>query len=284
MAARELADFLRERRERIHPSDVGLATTTRRRTPGLRRDEVASLARMSTDYYTELEKARGARPSREMLDSMAKALRLSRAEHAHLHQLAGESAPLARRIVSVAPDTLLALLDRLTDTAVLVLDAKQEVVAWNALTGLVMGDLVADGPRWRNLARRFFLHPDPHKQHFGISRSDVFAVYSAADLRASQARYPHDEELAALIAELRAGSAWFERLWQTRQVDYPSHMVKKLTHPTAGPIFLSCNQLLVPECDLRAVLFTARPRTRSARVLREMARSIPRAQRGTRRL
>jgi hypothetical protein len=229
---------------------------------------------MSTEYYTQLEQARGAHPSHEMLDALATALRLSRAEHEHLYHLAGEGPRPERQVPREAPESLLALLDRLTDTAVLVLDAKQDVIGWNALAALLLEDFAQTAPADRNLVRRFFLHPDPRARHFGLTGSSGYARYAAAELRAAEARYPDDAALGALIAELRSRSARFERLWQSGEVHSPRHMRKKLVHPTAGPLFLRCDVLVVPEHDQRVVLFTAKPRTRTARVLRSLAASV----------
>ncbi len=237
---------------------------------------------MSTEYYTQIEQARGAHPSREMLDSLAVALRLSRVEHDHLYHLAGESPRPQGRIPHEPPGSLIALLDRMIDTAVLVLDAKQEVIAWNALATLLFEDFAQSSPAERNLARRFFLHPDRPARHFGMTRSAGYAEYLATELRTADARYPHDTALGALITELRSQSPRFERLWRSGEMYAPRHVQKKMLHPVAGPLRLWCDLLVVPERDQRAVLFTATPRTRSARALRELAKHVPAAQRGTR--
>ena len=259
----------------MRPAELGIASSiTRRRTPGLRREEVAARSRLSTEYYTQLEQARGANPSRDTLDGLAIALRLSRAERNHLYHLAGESPPPDRQIPTAPPESLLVLLDRMVDTAVLVIDAKQDLIAWNALAGLLLDECVEMEARYRNLARRFFLHPDPRARHFGMSLSKGYALYLAAELRTAAAKYPQDAGLTALIAELREQSAYFERLWQSGDVLTPRHLQKKVTHPTAGLLYIRCDTLLVEERDQRVVLFTAKPRTRTARVLRAMAASI----------
>ena len=212
VSARALAEFLRDRRSRLRPADLGIASITRRRTPGLRREEVAERSRMSTEYYTQLEQARGANPSRDTLDGLSVALRLSRAERTYLYHLAGESPPPDRQIPSEPPESLLLLLDRMVDTAVLVVDAKQELIAWNALAGLLLDECAQMEVPYRNLARRFFLHPDPRARHFGMSLSEGYALYLAAELRTAAAKYPHDAGLTSLIAEMRSRSADFERL------------------------------------------------------------------------
>jgi transcriptional regulator with XRE-family HTH domain len=154
----ELAAFLRSRRERISAADVGLPAGRRRRTPGLRREEVAQLAYISTEYYTRLEQARAPRPSREVLAGLARALRLSEAERGHLHHLAGAPPgppPGPRREVH---RDILDLLDRLPQAAVMVLSATYEVIAWNDLAAALMGDFSALSPRERNLIRYAFLN------------------------------------------------------------------------------------------------------------------------------
>ncbi|RYE86564.1 MAG: helix-turn-helix domain-containing protein [Myxococcales bacterium] len=287
MSSRALADFLRERRARLQPTDVGLeaGAPSRRRTPGLRRDEVAARSRMSTEYYTQLEQARGAHPSGEMLAAIARALLLTPAEHEHLYHLAGLSPPPAREAPRVPAPSLLALLDRLTDTAVMVVDAKQDLIAWNPLATLLFEeDFALTAPAHRNLARRYFLDPDPRRYHFGLTPANAYARYAASELRRAQARYPGDAAITALIDELRRGSPHFARLWETSEVINPRHMQKKLVHGTAGPIFVRCDALVVPDDDQRVVLFTARPRTRSARAIRALAASIPARLRGTRAL
>lgn len=272
MSARALAEYLRDRRERLRPVDVGIANGAPRRTPGLRRDEVAERSGMSTEYYTQLEQARGAHPSHAILDAMAVALRLSRAEHDHLYHLAGEGPRPDRRIPSVASPTLVALLERMPDTAAIVLDAKQQLLAWNEFATALLEDFAQTPLPYRNLARRFFLHPEIEKRHFGMTQSGRYARYLAAELRAAEARYPHDPELAALVTELRGKSARFERLWNSGEVFTPRHMKKTAIHPTMGMLHLWCDTLSVPEYDQRVVLFTAKPRTRSARLLRSLRR------------
>lgn len=269
MSARALAEFLRDRRDRLNPFDLGIANGTPRRTPGLRRDEVAERSGMSTEYYTQLEQGRGARPSHEMLDAMAMALRLSRAEHDHLYHLAGEGPRPERRIPSEPDPSLVALLERMSDTAAILIDAKQQLLAWNRFATRLMEDF-SQTPEWNNLARRFFLHPEKKKQHFGMNQSEPYARYLAAELRAADARYPNDPELRKILAELREKSPHFERLWQSGEVYQPRHMQKRVVHDVLGPLVLWCNMLIVPEYDQRVVFFTAKPRTRSARLLRSL--------------
>lgn len=155
----ELADFLRRARARLDPSDVGLTAGARRRTPGLRREEVAHLAGMSVDYYTRLEQSRGPRPSRQMVTALARALRLTEDERDHLFHLTGEQPPRQEATSTHVRPGLLLVLDRLHDTPAMVVTDCGEVLAQNALSRALSGDVLARPPRGRNMIRRFFLDP-----------------------------------------------------------------------------------------------------------------------------
>ncbi|MFF2330688.1 MULTISPECIES: helix-turn-helix transcriptional regulator [unclassified Streptomyces] len=270
MARPELARFLRERRTALRPHDFGLPVGAPRRTPGLRREEVAELAHMSVDYYVRLEQARGPRPSPRILDALAQALRLTPAERSHLFRLAGTSAPPpATGAVRRVRPHVAGMLQRLPDTGAIVTDAAYGVVAWNPLAqALLGGDL---GHRTANLARRRFLGKGRLHES---SSTEEFGHVVVARLRRAADRYPHDPQLAALLAELHAGSDEFHQLWETRPVHAPGHRTKTLDHPTAGRIRLNCDVLLVPEDDQEIVLITADPQTPSARALRRLATTV----------
>ena len=203
MARSGLGAFLRSRRERITPADVGLPAGRRRRTPGLRREEVAQLAFISTEYYTRLEQARGPSPSREVLAGLARALRLSDAERVHLHHLAGmPPGPPPGPSRDVRP-SILDLVRRLPLAAAGVMSAIYEVLAWNDLAAALMEDFSAVPPRDRNLARRAFLGPHPDgRRLYGLSDAGEFAHSVAVGLRAAVARYPDSPEVTGLVDEL----------------------------------------------------------------------------------
>ncbi len=257
MDRRALADFLRRSRERIRPEDVGLPAGTRRRTPGLRREEVAQLAHISTEYYTRLEQARGPHPSRRVLTGIERALRLSEDERTHLFFLAGEPpGPPPGPSREVRP-SLATLIERLPDAAAIVVDASFTVIGWNALATALLEDFSALEPRERNLIRRHFLHPE---QRYNVSGADLFARISVAALRSASARYPDDAEMAALVKELKAASTEFEQLWVSHEVGVPQHIPKKtMRHPVVGEIRLNCDVLNVPMGDQVVVIFTAEP-------------------------
>ncbi|MFF5610484.1 helix-turn-helix transcriptional regulator [Streptomyces cellulosae] len=271
MARQELAQYLRGRRAALRPHEIGLPETgTARRTPGLRREEVAELAHMSVDYYTRLEQARGPRPSARILDALARALRLTPAERSHLFRLAGSSAPPGTTAVRRVRPHVARMLDRLPETGAVVTDAAYHVVAWNPLARALLGGDLADGTP--NLARRRFLG---RGRTYESSGSEEFGHIAVARLRRAADRYPHDPRLAALLAELHDGSEEFRQIWQTRPVHAPGHRSKTLEHPEAGALRLNCDVLLVPEDDQEVVLITADPGSRAARALRSLAGQAP---------
>jgi transcriptional regulator with XRE-family HTH domain len=261
----ELAGFLRSRRERITPADVGLPAGRRRRTPGLRREEVAQLAFMSTEYYTRLEQGRAPRPSREVLTGLARALRLSDAERDHLHHLAGEPPAPPTGPSREVRQSILDLLARLPHAAATVISAGFEVIAWNDLAAALMEDFSAVPRRDRNLVRKVFLGTG---RLYGVSDAGTFARNSARRLRATAARYPDDPELAGLIRELRAGSAAFRELWESHDVSDEPTMVKTFRHPLVGPITVNCDVLDIADRDQRLVIYTAVPGSPSEEALR----------------
>ncbi|MFF7471727.1 helix-turn-helix domain-containing protein [Streptomyces sp. NPDC008092] len=269
MDRQELAAFLRSRRERISPAEVGLPRGPRRRTPGLRREEVAQLAFISTEYYTRLEQARGPRPSREVLGGLARALRLSDAERGHLHHLAGAPPGPPPGPSREVRQSLLDLLHRLPQAAAFVTSATFEVLAWNDLAAALMEDFSALPPRDRNLMRRAFLTPRPAGSRlYGVSDVDAFARLSAQRLRATAGRYPGSPEVTGLVAELLAGSEEFRRLWESHDVSAEPTLVKTFRHPVVGPVTVNCDALDITERDQQVVIYTATPGSRSEEALR----------------
>ncbi|MFD4207428.1 helix-turn-helix transcriptional regulator [Micromonospora tulbaghiae] len=269
MDRRELAVFLRSRRERIAPADVGLPAGQRRRTPGLRREEAARLAFISTEYYTRLEQGRGPRPSREVLAGLARALRLSDAERDHLHHLAGEPPGPPPGPPREVRQSVLDLLHRLPQAAAFVTSAAFEVIAWNDLAAALMEDFSAVPRRDRNLVRRAFLGPHLHGAGlYDVSDVGEFARHSVGRLRAAAARYPDDPEMAALIAELLAGSEEFARLWASHEVGGARTLCKTFRHPLVGPVTVNCDVLDITDRDQQVVIYTATPGSRSEEALR----------------
>ncbi|WP_459247483.1 helix-turn-helix transcriptional regulator [Streptomyces youssoufiensis] len=269
MDREELAGFLRGRRERITPADVGLPAGPRRRTPGLRREEVAQLAFISTEYYTRLEQARGPRPSREVLSGLARALRLSDAERDHLHHLAGAPPGLPVGPCREVRPSILDLLRRLPQAAAIVLSATHEVIAWNDLAAALLGDFSALSRTERNLVRRAFLAPTSGEWRlYDPSDVEAFARAAARHLRATAARYPEDPEVATLVADLLAGSAEFARLWAAHDVRVEPTLRKTIHHPLLGPITVNCDVLDITDRDQQVVVYTAEPGSPAEEALR----------------
>ncbi|MCS5719767.1 helix-turn-helix transcriptional regulator [Herbiconiux sp. CPCC 205763] len=277
MDKHELGAFLRTRRERLRPEDVGLASGSRRRTPGLRREEIAVLAHISTEYYVRLEQGRAPRPSGEVLAGIGAALLLTDEESEHLHRLAG-TAPirtgLHRR--DVRP-SILALLERLPQTAGFVTSATFEVLAWNDLATALMEDFGALAPPDRNLARKAFLPVSPAAPLtqpewsgaalYGISDGAEFRQTVVMRLRATLARYPTDPSVLALIDELRSGSADFARLWERHDVQTVPALTKTFRHPVVGDVTVDCDSLALTDRDQHLVLYSAPQGSRDAEAL-----------------
>lgn len=269
MDRRELAAFLRSRRERLAPADCGLPVGPRRRTPGLRREEVAAAAFISTEYYTRLEQARGPRPSHEVLAGLARALRLSAAERDHLHHLAGTPPGPPAGPSRVVGQDVLDLLRRLPQAAAILLSATYEVLAWNDLAVTLLGDFSTVPRADRNLLRRAFLAPQAAPPLLTDRAERVaFAGSMVRDLRATAARYPGDPEVVALLGDLRAGSPEFARLWADHRIGTGTPMRKTVDHPELGALSLHCDALAVPGRDQRLVIYTAEPGSREAEALR----------------
>jgi transcriptional regulator with XRE-family HTH domain len=261
----ELAAFLRSRRERLHPEDVGLSSGSRRRTPGLRREEVAVLAHLSAEYYARLEQGRAPRPSDVVLAGIAGALRLTPEESDHLHRLAGTApTPTGLHSRDVRP-SILTLLERLPHTAGIVLSATFEVLAWNDLAAALMEDFSLLVPRDRNLARKTFLNGGQQSEAiYGISDEAAFREGVVTQLRSAQAVYPSDPSVRDLIDDLRSGSAEFEQRWERHDVQTPPPLQKTFRHTPAGPITVNCDSLAITERDQHLVLYTAPAGSRDA--------------------
>jgi transcriptional regulator with XRE-family HTH domain len=260
-----LADFLRGRRERLRPADIGLAAGQRRRTPGLRREEVAALAAISVDYYTRLEQKRGPRPSRAVLGGIARALRLSDVERAYLFHLAGEQPEPPAGPAREVRASILHMLDRLDDSPAFVIDATYQVLAWNQLAAALITDFSALPERERNLVRLRFLCGTPSR--YDPEESLRYGREVVANLRAASARYPADQGLRTLIRDLLADSAEFAELWAAHEVSVQRGLCKTVHHPVVGPIELHSEVLVIPDADQRLVLYTATPGTRSHEAL-----------------
>ncbi len=274
MNLQEVAGFLRARRERLNPAELGFGTRGRRRTPGLRRDEVADLAGISTEYYTQLEQARGRVPSRAVLEKIARALGLSKAERAVLFELAGLAASYPERPVRTPGPGVLHLLQCLPDASVTIQDAKLDIIAWNPLATALLGDLGALAEERRNLARRFFLVRPDEPPHFSFTGTDQYGAYLVSRVRQAATRYPKDPSTSRLVADLMQ-SPEFRARWESNDVyTPPRHLVKSTNHPRVGTLELDCVVFYVPEDDQEVCLLTARPGSESAVRLRALGGSF----------
>jgi transcriptional regulator with XRE-family HTH domain len=257
-----LADFLRRRREVLQPGDVGLLDGPRRRTQGLRREEVAALAGMSADYYTRLEQQRGPQPSEQMAAALARALRLTLDERDHLFQLIGHNAP-ARRIRSehVSP-ALMRVLERLDDTPALVVSDLADTLVQNPLAVALLGDQT----RYTGLARsafyRWFTDPAerahyPEEDHARQSR------IQAAALREVLTADSSDRRAVQIAAALRQCSPEFVRVWERHEVGKRFEDRKTLVHPEFGRIEVDCQALFTDNRAQTLLVMTTRPGTDS---------------------
>ena len=267
----QLADFLRRRREAIRPAEVGLAAGPRRRTAGLRREEVAMLAGMSVDYVVRLEQGRSSQPSMQLLGALARALRLSDDERDHLFHLAGHRPPPADGVAGLARAGLVRMLDLLGDTPAVVLSDLGEVLAQNRAAMLVTGDHTGFSGDRRYLIFRWFTDPatraaSPPEEQEHHSRQLV------ADLRAVTGRRSGDPTVAGLVDRLQAASADFRRLWAEHQVSVRRVDRKTLVHPRVGRIRMDCETLVTPDQGQQLLVLTpadaeARERLELLRVL-----------------
>jgi len=271
----ELAAFLRRRRAGLRPGDVGLPRGGRRRTPGLRRQEVAELAGMSVDYYIRLEQARGPHPSEQILAALARALMLTQDERDYLFRIAGISPPPSAgpsREVTTATRHLLA---GLASTPAYVLDAKYDVLAWNQLATCFIGDLSRYPEADRNMLRWTFRPPDPDVLWDDADRL-AFARLSVADLRAAYARYPGDRGIEDLVSELLGASPRFAAMWAAHEVEVRRPIRKRVSHPAAGLLEFDCHVLHIPDGDQRLVIYSAEPGSPTARAFHRLgAASTP---------
>jgi transcriptional regulator with XRE-family HTH domain len=228
-----LGTFLRARRSGIDPADIGLAVAGRpRRVPGLRREEVAELAMISTDYYTRLEQGRLAGASPSVLDALATALQLQPDERSYLYRLANKSdrpPPRKRRAERVLPQTQ-RLLDNLRDSPALVLGRYMDILAWNRLATAVFTNFATFPRRERNFLRMLFLEPSVRERYVdwsSIARTCVGYVRAAAEGQG-------EERLSDLIGELSLRDLDFRTWWAEHNANYQSYGTKVLIHPMTG--------------------------------------------------
>ncbi|MFI9598066.1 helix-turn-helix transcriptional regulator [Nonomuraea sp. NPDC052265] len=266
MDREELADFLRRSRERLLPGEVGLPSGPRRRTPGLRREEVALLAGMSADYLMRLEQARSPQPSTQLLGALARALRLTSDERDHLYLLAGHRPPAGPRAGEHVRPSLLYLLDRLVGTPAQLLSDLGDVLAQNAMAESLFGCSCTVEEPDRNIVWRWFTDPFrreayPEEEHAERSRLHV------ADLRAAVVRRGNDEPARALVERLRRASPEFVSVWERHEVAVRRSSRMRILHPAIGAMEFDYEVLLAPAEDQRLLVFTPPPGSKTFEAL-----------------
>ncbi|MEV7827981.1 helix-turn-helix transcriptional regulator [Microbacterium enclense] len=265
-----LGDFLQRRREVLQPEDVGLARGVRRRTTGLRREEVALLSHMSTDYYARLERGTGPTPSEQMLTALALGLHLSLAERDHLFHLAGHRPPSRLSGTAHISPGMLRVLDRLDDTPAEIVTELGETLRQSRLGVALLGDAaLRTGPE-RSIGYRWFTDPRARAPYPSDEAAVLSRVYAAGLRELVAARGPQSRA-AELAADLRVRSEEFAALWDAHEVGARPPEVKRFHHPEVGPLELSCQTLLDPEHSHRLLVYTAHPGSESADKLRLLA-------------
>ncbi|BAJ25919.1 MULTISPECIES: helix-turn-helix transcriptional regulator [Kitasatospora] len=258
-----LGDFLRSRRARLQPEDVGLrAYGARRRVPGLRREELAQLAGVSVTHYTRLEQGQSTNASDAVLDAIARALRLNTDETAHLRDLARPAAPA--RPAPLRPDyarpAAAQLIAAMTDVPAVILDRRNDVLAWNPLGhALLAGHIDYTAPQSPserpNLTRMLFL--DEHTRELHTAWEDE-AKTSVAALRLTAGRHPDDRRLAELIGQLAMKSDEFAGMWSRHPVRSCTFGTKLLHHPFVGALELSFESMqLADDSGQRMLAYSA---------------------------
>ncbi|EPJ39114.1 hypothetical protein STAFG_3846 [Streptomyces afghaniensis 772] len=251
----QLADFLRRRREAMRPAEVGIAEGPRRRTCGLRREEVATLAGMSVDYVVRLEQGRSSQPSVQLLGALARALRLSDDERDHLFHLAGHQPPPADGVARLARAGLIRMLDLLGDTPALVLSDLGEVLAQNQAALLLTGNHTGFSGDRRYAVYRWFTDP-PARAVTPPEERERHARRLVADLRAAAGRRTGDSMVAGLVDRLQAASADFRRIWAEHEVAVRRADRKTLLHPRVGRLVLDCETLVTPDQGQQLLVLT----------------------------
>ncbi|WP_181272714.1 helix-turn-helix transcriptional regulator [Brevibacterium oceani] len=248
----ELADFLRRRRESLRPDAVGLGGGARRRTPGLRREEVAMLAGVSVDYYARLEQSRGATPSASVVTAVARALQCDRDERDHLLHLAGHPVPRRGGDGHIRPG-LIAVADRLVDVPAVIITDLGEVVWQNHMGRALFADLPVGPGRDRNLIWRWF--DDPQSRPMPQEDWDRISAAHVSDLRATFARRSGDRQVREFVADLIDLSSEFAQLWERHDVAIRRTDVKNFIHKDIGLLEFRCEVLLTPDDDISLLVF-----------------------------
>lgn len=257
-----LAEFLRRRRESLQPEDVGLPHGQRRRTTGLRREEVAALSFMSTDYYTRLEQERGPQPSEQMITSIAQGLHLSLDERDHLFRLAGQNPPARGASTDYISPGLLRIFDRLQDTPAEIVTELGETLRQTPLGVALTGDVTGFSGPDRSLGYRWFTDPATRDLYAPEEHPFMTRMF-ASGLRATVTTRGRDSKAGQLADLLLATSDEFRGAWNLHEIGVRPREVKHFIHPELGPIELSCQILLDAAQSHLLLVYTAAPGSES---------------------
>lgn len=257
-----LGAFLRGRREALQPSDVGLPPGQRRRTAGLRREEVAALCHMSPDYYARLERGTGPQPSEQMVAAIAQGLHLSRAERDHVFRLAGHRPPDSGAGSDHVGPGMMRIFDRLVDTPAEVVTELGETLLQTPLAAALFGDATRRQGPSRSIGWRWFTEPGA-RDLFPPEDRDTTARLYVSSLREAATRRGPRSRAARLADELLQRSDEFRALWDRHEVGLVPGSVKRYDHPEVGRIELHCQVLLDPEQAHVLLVYTAVPGTES---------------------
>ncbi len=250
----ELAGFLRSRRERISPNRAGVPIGGRRRTPGLRREEVAQLAGVGVTWYTWLEQGRDIKVSDHVLDAISRTLLLDRDERKHLFTLAGSADHASERDTAAVPPGILALLEQLSPFPVCVQNGKYDLLAYNPTYGRMVLDLDSIAVEEQNCLWQTFTNPDWRK---GIVNWEVGAARMVAQFRAQMASHMADPSWKATLRRLKANSPEFAALWERHEVSAVYTNQKKVRNPWVGQLsFESVSTWLDPSPGMRMIVWT----------------------------
>lgn len=258
----ELGAFLRSRRLALQPEDLGLRRGARRRTSGLRREEVAELCDMSTDYVARLERGDGPRPSPQMAAALARGLRLTTAERDHLFLLCGHRTPRPVPGEQHVEPGLMRVLDRLPDTPAQIMGPVGETLRQTPLAVALLGKQTHFTGMGRSAAYRWFTQP-PERDRYAPEDHELTSRTNVALLRTAATRDGRSSPAGGIATALRNESAEFARLWERQEVGLRFSAVKHLVHPEVGPLDLYCENLMDPDRRQSLLIFTASPGTDS---------------------
>lgn len=258
----QLADFLRTRRKALQPEDVGLPRGPRRRTQGLRREEVAAMCGMSVDYYSRLEQERGPQPSEQMLSAIARGLRLSLDERDHLFRLGGHATPRRIPRTDHVDAGLMRVLDRLVDTPAQVMSGTGDTLVQTPMAAALFGDETRFDGLARSVYFRWFTDPRS-REVYPVEDHEWHGRMFAADLRTAYTRDGEGSRAGQIVEALVAGSAEFRQLWSEHEVGLRRSEQKRLLHPELGQVKVHCQVLHDVEQAQLLLVFTAVPGTES---------------------